>query len=154
MTQEPSHRPQVPAGSPRDGRTTRGLGALLCVPGLPDAALPALLRHSAADPYAVRLVLLLAPDDDAAGSDGPESVEWLFSRSLLTEGLLAPAGEGDVRVRVVGREVAVELAGSASVLLPLEGLVEFLAASYDVVPTGAEELDPEVVERELARLLG
>ncbi len=133
----------------RPARTTRGLGAVLRVPGLPDAALPALLRHSASDPFAVRLVLLL----DADG-DGPESVEWLFSRSLLTDGLVAPAGQGDVQVRVVGREVAVELAGSASVLLPLEGLVEFLAATYDVVPTGAEQLDPAVLDAELARLLG
>ena len=31
---------------------TRGLGAVLRVPGLPDAALPALLRYSAADPFA------------------------------------------------------------------------------------------------------
>lgn len=139
MTQDPA---------PRTGRTTRGLGALLRVPGLPDAALPALLRHSADDPFAVRLVLLLDPE-----GDGPESVEWLFSRSLLTDGLLAPAGQGDVQVHVVGHEVVVELAGSATVLLPLEGLVEFLAASYDVVPTGAEELDPAAVDAALSRLL-
>ena len=147
MTQDAS-TPRSTPDSPST-RTTRGLGAVLRVPGLPDAALPALLRHAAADPFAVRLVLLL----DAEGTDAPESVEWLFSRSLLTEGLLAPAGEVDVRVRVVGREVAVELAGSASVLLPLEGLVEFLAASYDVVPTGAEDLDPAALDAEMERLL-
>lgn len=129
--------------------TTRGLGALLQVPGLPDLVLPALLRYSAADPFAVRMVLLLSPED---GDEGPDSVEWVFSRSLLTEGLLAPAGSGDVQVRVVGHEVSVELAGSATVLLPLEGLVEFLADSYEVVPTGAEAA--ALADDDLARLLG
>ena len=129
---------------------TRGLGAVLRVPGLADVALPALLRYSAADPFAVRLVLLL---EGGAQGEGPESVEWLFSRSLLTEGLLAPVGDGDVQVRVDGREVSVELAGSAAVLLPLEGLVEFLADSYEVVPTGAESLADGVFDEELARLL-
>lgn len=133
--------------------TTRGLGAVLRVPGLADVTLPALLRYSAADPYAVRLVLLLAPDE-AADGDGPESVEWLFSRSLLTEGLLAPSGQGDVQVRVDGHDVSIALAGSAEVLLPLEGMVEFLADSYEVVPTGAESLAGSVLDEELARLLG
>ena len=132
--------------------STRGLGAVLRVPGLADVVLPALLRYSAADPFAVRLVLLLSQDEGADG-DGPESVEWLFSRSLLTEGLLAPAGEGDVQVRVVGRDVEVKLAGSAAVLLPLRGLVEFLADSYEVVPTGSESADA-ALEQELLRLFG
>ena len=130
---------------------TRGLGAVLRVPGLADVVLPVLLRYSAADPYAVRLVLL--PDGGVEG-EGPESVEWLFARSLLTEGLLAPTGHGDVRVRVDGHEVGVELAGSAMVLLPLAGLVEFLADSYEVVPTGTETLTDSALDEEIARLLG
>lgn len=130
---------------------TRGLGAVLRVPGLADVVMPALLRYSAADPYAVRLVLLL---DGGAEGEGPESVEWLFSRSLLTEGLFTPTGQGDVQVRVDGHEVSVELAGSATVLLPLEGLVEFLADSYEVVPTGAETLTGSAFDEEIARLLG
>jgi hypothetical protein len=131
---------------PRPRTATRGLGALLRVPGLPDLVLPVLLRYSADDPYAVRLVLL--PD-----GTGDESVDWLFARSLLTEGLTAPVGQGDVRVQVVGREVAVELAGEASVLLPLDGLVEFLADSYEVVATGSESCAAQL-DRELARMLG
>jgi Streptomyces sporulation and cell division protein, SsgA len=134
------------AAQPHPLSATRGLGAVLCVPGLPDLVLPVLLRYSAADPYAVRMVLL--PD-----GGGDESVEWMFARTLLTEGLTGPAGEGDVRVRVLGREVCVELAGSASVLLPLDGLVEFLADSYTVVPTGCES-GVGALDRELARLLG
>lgn len=137
----------------RPGRTTRGLGSVLRVPGLPDVALPALLRYSAADPFAVRLVLLL-PVEEGSEGDGPESVEWLFSRSLLTDGLVAPAGAGDVQVRVEGREVVLELAGSASVVLPLDGLVEFLTDSYAVVPTGAESDVAPDLEQEIARLLG
>lgn len=110
---------------------TRGLGAVLRVPGLADLVLPVLLRYSADDPFAVRMVLL-------GDGGGDESVEWLFARSLLTDGLTAPTGEGDVRVRVDGRAVCIELAGQAGVLLPLDGLVEFLADSYSVVPTGGE----------------
>ena len=135
--------------SPASRRTTRGLGAVLRVPGLPDVALPALLRYSAADPFAVRLVLLL----DSEG-EGPESVEWLFSRSLLTDGMVAPTGQGDVQVRVQGRDVALELAGSATVVLPLDGMVEFLTDSYAVVPTGAESDAAPDLEQEIARLLG
>lgn len=115
----------------RPASATCGLSCVLRVPDLADLALPVLLRYSAADPFAVRMVLL-------PSGDGDESVEWVFARCLLTDGLTSPAGEGDVRVAVVGREVCVELAGAASVLLPLDGLVEFLAVSYEIVPTGAE----------------
>lgn len=140
MTQSPMT--PSPRTSPPPPVATRGLGAVLRVPGLPDVVLPALLRYSAADPLAVRLVLLLDDDDG-----GAESVEWLFLRSELTQGLTdRPAGsptsvrEGDVEVRVDGHEVSVGLAGSAAVVLPLAGLVEFLADSYTVVPTGTEPL--------------
>lgn len=131
----------------RPTTATCGLRAVLRVPGLPDLPLPLLLRYAAADPFAVRMVLL-------PGDGGDESVEWLFARSLLTDGLTAPTGEGDVRVTVEGREVCVELAGQAGVLLPLDSLVEFLAVSYEIVPTGAEPaalgLD---LDAELAALL-
>ncbi len=132
------------AAAPRPRTTSRGLGAVLRVPSFPDVVLPVLLGYRESDPYAVRLVLL--PD-----GLGDESVEWVFARSLLTEGLIGPVGEGDVRVRVLGRQVAVELGGQASVLLPLDGLVEFLADSYEVVPTGAESA-AGALERELVRL--
>ncbi|MCW2667765.1 MAG: putative regulator [Frankiales bacterium] len=137
--------------SPQHRTATRGLGATLRVPGLPDVSLPALLRYSAQDPWAVRLVLLI----EATGPDAPESVEWVFSRDLLTTGLVAPSGEGDVHVRVEGRTAVVELAGRAGVLLPLDGLVEFLAESYDVVPTGGESAATGArLEAELVDLLG
>lgn len=138
--------------SSRTAVATRGLGVVLRVPGLPDAVLPALLRYSASEPFAVRMVLLLDRPDEV-GTEGPESVEWIFSRSLLTGGLLAPTGQGDVQVRVDGHEVSVELAGSATLLLPLEGLVEFLADSYQIVPTGAEARPGDASDQELSRLL-
>lgn len=127
----------------------RGLAAVLRVPGQPDVPLLALLRYAAADPFAVRMVLLLD------GGEGPDSVEWVFARSLLTGGLTGPAGQGDVRVHAVARQVHVELSGAATVLLPLDGLVEFLAAAYDVVPTGSEEqVAAAALDAELAGLLG
>lgn len=135
---------------PRTRTATRGMGATLRVTGLPDVLLPALLRYSADDPWAVRLVLLL----ETTGPDAPESVEWVFSRDLLTTGLLGPTGEGDVHVSVEGRTAVVELAGRAGVRLPLDGLVEFLAESYDVVPTGGESAATDAqLEAELVDLL-
>ena len=48
------------------------------------------MRYDTRDPYAVQ----------AAFRTGRAGwVEWVFSRDLLTEGLLAPAGAGDVRIR-------------------------------------------------------
>jgi hypothetical protein len=51
--------------------------------------LPAELRYSAADPYAVRLSL---------GAPSAPSVDWVFARSLLAQGLRRPTGSGDVAV--------------------------------------------------------
>ncbi|UZJ26084.1 SsgA family sporulation/cell division regulator [Rhodococcus antarcticus] len=50
---------------------------------------PAQLRFSVVDPFAVHLRLTTGPARD---------VRWVFARELLTEGLLAPTGDGDVRV--------------------------------------------------------
>ncbi|MFD3530369.1 SsgA family sporulation/cell division regulator [Streptomyces sp. NPDC058664] len=50
------------------------------------------IRHLPDDPLAVRLDF--APTDDSEQS----TTTWAFARSLLTEGVDAPTGEGDVRV--------------------------------------------------------
>ncbi|MCW2706922.1 MAG: sporulation and cell division protein SsgA, partial [Frankiales bacterium] len=78
---------------------------------------------------------------------------------LLTDGVAAAVGEGDVRVwpALHGADRVVNLAmaspsGAALFEIDRDGLVEFLQQTYEAVPTGAED---EVVDldAELALLL-
>ena len=62
----------------------------LVMPGATSVPVRAELRYDIADPYAVQVSFHTGSDTDA--------VEWTFARSLLTEGVSAHAGEGDVRV--------------------------------------------------------
>ncbi|MGQ4382540.1 SsgA family sporulation/cell division regulator [Streptomyces sp. SAS_270] len=57
--------------------------------GRPPIPLPAEFRYDRDDPYAVCL---------AVGAPTTASVDWVFARSLLAEGLRGPAGIGDVQV--------------------------------------------------------
>lgn len=71
-------------------------------------------------------------------------VEWVFARDLLIEGLEAPAGLGDLRVRPSEEDDEVVLLdisspnGDATFELDREGAEEFLANTLDLVPAGAE----------------
>jgi hypothetical protein len=62
----------------------------LVVPDSGPVPLPVSLRYSAGDPYAVRALF--------RGGDGETSVEWVFARDLLVEGLEKATGLGDVHV--------------------------------------------------------
>lgn len=108
--------------------TTRGLGALLRLADQPDLPVTVLLRHDAGDAALVRAVVLLDADD---------AVELRLDRRLLTAGLSAPASDGDVRVSVVGTQVAVAV-GDLTVLLGLGDLVDVLLETYTAAPTGSE----------------
>jgi hypothetical protein len=119
---------------------TRAIGGLLRVPDGDDLWLPVLVRYSADDPYAVRVVLLL---------DAESSVEWLLARDQLAESLQRPVGIGDLRLRTEGTDVVVELGtGEAPtrLLLPLRDVVEVLASSYELVPTGTESVPDAELE--------
>lgn len=118
---------------------------------VPGATLPvrARLRYDAADPYAVTVEF----------RTGDEPVVWTFARQLLTEGVSARAGEGDVRVWPVARDgepvVCLSLSsptGEALFEAPLREVVGFLTRTYEAIPTGSEgeHLD---VDAELALLL-
>lgn len=122
----------------------------LVVPGDEPLPVDATLRYDAADPYAVAL-------DIATGSDS--AVSWNFSRELLTAGVDAPAGEGDVRIAPVagpaGRRVRLTLSspdGTAELEASLPAMVEFLGATYTLVPTGTES-DRLDLDRTIAELL-
>jgi hypothetical protein len=87
-----------------------------------DEAVPVVLRYdSEADPRSVRVGL-------------PGTHEWTFSRSLLEQGLRAPAGSGDVRVWPCGRVQAVvefhSARGVSVVQFETKALLRFLRRTY------------------------
>lgn len=105
------------------------MSVVLRLPGEDDLRVLALLRHRGC------LVELVLVRDD-------EPVRLPIDRVLLTAGLTAPTRDGEVSVSTAGQRVSVHVAG-LEVVLPLQGLTELLAASYEAVPTGA---DPAVVD--------
>jgi hypothetical protein len=116
----------------------------------PDRPVQADLTYSHSDPYAVRV---------AFHTGGAEVVEWTFARSLLTDGVTHPVGEGDVQVwpaQGTGQPVVClslsSPSGRALFEAPLTRVVEFLTKTYALVPTGSES-DFVDVESELADLL-
>ena len=122
----------------------------LVVPDAPPLPLLALARYDAADPYAVHV---------GFRTSGEEVVEWTFARQLLSSGLAAAAGEGDVQVWPACTDgvpvVCLALSspsGRATFEVPLAELVEFLTATYAAVPYGAESQHVDL-DAELALLL-
>ncbi len=125
----------------------------LVVAGAAPLPVRAGLGYDAADPYAVQVCF-----HTGSSGDG-EVVEWTFARSLLSEGVAAPSGDGDVQVWPSSSGplpvVCLSLSspsGRALFEVPLPELVEFLAQTYEAVPTGAES-DHVDVDAELALLL-
>lgn len=113
------------------------------------------LRYDVLDPYAVQVSFHTG---STGGGEG-EVVEWTFARSLLTDGVAAPAGDGDVQVwpsTSAGLPVVClslsSPSGKALFEVPLPELVQFLTQTYTAVPTGTES-DHVDVEAELALLL-
>ena len=111
------------------------------------------LRYDVLDPYAVQVAF-----HTGSSGDG-EVVEWTFARSLLSQGVSSPAGDGDVQVwpSTSGGLPVVCLSlsspsGKALFEVPLAELVEFLTKTYVAVPTGSES-DHVDVDAELALLL-
>jgi hypothetical protein len=111
-----------------------------------EVSVQASLTFRADDPYAVHVAFHT--------DDGQDDVEWLFARQLLSAGLLAPAGEGDVRIwpgPARSGTVYLELRspnGHAVFEAQRAALVDFVLRSYVVVPPGCEsgylDLDAEL----------
>ncbi len=125
----------------------------LLVPGT--AALPvrADLRYEIADPYAVQISFHTGSETRG------DVVQWTFARQLLSSGVAAPCGEGDVKVwpSTSSGPAVVCLAlsspsGRALFEVPLVDLVQFLGQTYETVPSGGEG-DYVDVDAELALLL-
>lgn len=107
------------------------------------------LRYCLDDPYAVSAVFRVGTSD---------GVEWLFARDLLVEGLIGPAGDGDIRItqdEADGDSIIIELRGPdrcAVLAVPAGSLAEFLTATYAVVGVGEEHRAVDI-DRELSILL-
>jgi hypothetical protein len=111
----------------------------------------AALRYETDDPYAVRAVF--HPPGQG------RTVEWFFSRDMLTQALSEHTGHGDVHMWPAaerGRDlVSVALrspAGSALLEFPAPGVESFLRQTRSVVPPGTESSRLDL-DAELAQLL-
>ncbi|MCW2571911.1 MAG: sporulation and cell division protein SsgA [Frankiales bacterium] len=139
--------------TPRSTSVNTELQLRLVVPGAASLPVRAGLGYDVTDPYAVQVAF-----HTGTGNDG-EIVEWTFARQLLTDGVTAPVGEGDVQVwpstsagvTVVCLSLS-SPSGKALFEVPLPELVDFLGQTYAAVPTGAEGQYVDV-EAELALLL-
>lgn len=141
--------------SQRASTVTADLQLRLVVPGSSALPVRAVVRYDVEDPYAVQVAFHTGP----AERDGGDVVEWTFARQLLTDGVSAPVGEGDVQVWPSSNAgfsvVCLALSspsGKALFEIPLAELVEFLGRSYSAVPTGQEGVHVDV-DAELAMLL-
>jgi len=110
---------------------------------------PTTLSYSIEEPYAVTLVF------DCRGA---RPITWVFARDLLVAGLVAAAGEGDVRIWPAERSdpIFFELrspTGHAVFAADRKSLRRFLAQTEKLVPRGGE---PAVMSMDyhLAALLG
>ncbi|MER7494615.1 SsgA family sporulation/cell division regulator [Streptomyces pharetrae CZA14] len=114
-----------------------------------DRDVPAVLRYTADDPFAVHFDF-----PPQAALDG-EPVSWTFARSLLEEGLRGPAGGGDVHLWPCGRErTVVEFHspfGLALLQFDTAALHRFLLRTYALVAAGREDV-AEAVDRGLSGL--
>lgn len=110
--------------------------------------IPINLYYVAADPYTV-LITFVDQDND-----------WVISRDLLLEGQHRPTGLGDVQFTPSGSGRGLYLRlhtpddGEAVLRMPMDDIRAFLAAVYQLVPSGteSEHLDVEW-DTELAQLL-
>ncbi|GAA4547832.1 MULTISPECIES: SsgA family sporulation/cell division regulator [Amycolatopsis] len=109
----------------------------LLAPRTPAVPVKVELRYDTRDPYAV----VAAFRTGRAGW-----VEWVYARDLLADGLLADAGDGDVRIRPSVEDpesVLIELnspSGHAMFEASAQELADFLDRTYDVVLPGNEHL--------------
>jgi hypothetical protein len=109
------------------------------------------LRYASTQPLAVHLDFPPEVTLDAT------PVTWTFGRTLLDEGLRAPAGDGDVHLWPCGPgRTVMELHSPYGMALLRFGTVDlrrFLLRTYAAVPAGQEDLGASV-EQGLSALFG
>lgn len=133
---------------------TSELQLKLLVQGSSSLPVRAALKYDLDDPYAVQVAFYTG-----SSTDSSDVVEWTFARQLLGDGVHGASGEGDVQVWPSASNgvpvVCLSLSspsGRALFEVPLGELVEFLARTYEAVPTGTESEHLDVAA-ELALLL-
>lgn len=93
------------------------------------------LTYTSRDPFAVQASFKTGQDT---------TVDWVFARDLLADGLVDSAGTGDVRVQPMSEDpgtIELELtspSGHALFTTAAATLSDFLQATYDAVPPAAE----------------
>ncbi|KJK46528.1 hypothetical protein UK23_23305 [Lentzea aerocolonigenes] len=101
------------------------------------------LQYRSDDPHAVTMRFQTRDQEST----------WVCGRELLSDGLLSPAGIGDVRLRPDHGDVLVlELFtedSHAVFHLSADELGRFLDSTYAVVPAGREALDFELLLKDL-----
>lgn len=132
---------------PQNACVTRDLEVFLVLSAECAAPLRARFTYRAADPFAVQLDFHLATQS---------SVRWIFSRNLLTTGMVRPAGRGDVRVWPThgGSQINLRLYspdGDAVLETAAAPLAEWLKRTCQLVPSGHEErfLDTDALVKDL-----
>lgn len=107
----------------------------LIAPDAPVVPVKVELSYTSRDPYAVQASFRTGHDS---------TVDWVFARDLLADGLIDSAGTGDVRVQPMGDDpsrIELELtspSGHALFTTSAQTLSEFLQATYDAVPAASE----------------
>ncbi len=112
-----------------------------------DAQVSAELNFHSRDPFAIRIVFSV---------DSAPSVEWVFSRELLIDGINGPAGTGDVQIFPCPAGIVFELSspnGRARLLTDAEAISNFAQETLELVPLGAESRYFDL-DREIALLAG
>ncbi|HKS45894.1 MAG TPA: SsgA family sporulation/cell division regulator [Amycolatopsis sp.] len=105
--------------------------------------------YEESDPYAITL---------AFRGDRGQWVKWSFGRDLVINGLIEPAGLGDVRVHPDLAEsdlLMIELEsphGYAVVEMAREDAERFVTATLEAVPLGAEKVDVDAFIAEIIKV--
>lgn len=116
-------------------KVTRTIEANMVAPE-DDRVYDAKFRYSTSDPWAVAVDFWFA---------GQFQTTWVFGRQLLTDGLLAQSGEGDVRIGPCPEDTDVitivlqSPSGRAEFMLDGYSIGEWLDWTYDEVPAGYED---------------
>lgn len=84
-----------------------------------------------------------------------ETIPWVFGRQLLIEGVVVPAGAGDVRMWTDGARLKLvfinqQSRASAQFSAPLASVSAFLTKTLEATPLNAEQVD---VDSALVKLL-
>lgn len=107
----------------------------LITPDAPPVPVNVELTYSSRDPYAVQASFRTGPDS---------SVDWVFARDLLADGLMSSAGAGDVKVQPLPSDpskIELELSspsGHALFTTCARTLGAFLDRTYQLVPPSTE----------------